>query len=83
VSEQPIDDVSADARYLEQLRLLAANWSTFDYTTRNAMKSAPFLLASQLVPVQKSVKKAFGTWGGSEDEYEREWVLSRAADVSL
>ena len=46
------------------------------------MKSAPFLLASQRVPVKKQSKKLLGTWGGGEDEYEREWVLCKAAEVS-
>lgn len=61
--------------------MLAANWTTFDYTTRSQMKSATFVLASQLVPVKKA-KKLMGTWGGAEDEFEREWVLAKAADVS-
>nr|XP_031863300.1 uncharacterized protein CI109_001175 [Kwoniella shandongensis]KAA5530372.1 hypothetical protein CI109_001175 [Kwoniella shandongensis] len=74
---------SAD-RYLEQLRLLAANWTIFDNWTRGAMKSAPFLLASQRVPVKKQGKKLLGTWtGGGDDEYEREWVLCKASDVAI
>jgi len=46
------------------------------------MKSAPFVLASQIVPVQKASKKVMEKWGGGEDEYEREWVLCKASDVS-
>ncbi|WVW83952.1 hypothetical protein I302_105975 [Kwoniella bestiolae CBS 10118] len=72
-------------RYLEQLRLLAANLTIFDTHTRTAMKTAPFLLASQRVPTRKSTKKLLNSWtGGTEDnEYEREWVLCKAADVSV
>lgn len=44
------------------------------------MKSAPFLLASQHVPVKRQSKKLMGTWGVS-DEYEREWVLCKASEV--
>ena len=47
------------------------------------MKAAPFVLASQRVPIKRQSKKGFGTWGGGEDEYEREWVLCKASDVSL
>ena len=72
------------ARYLEQLRLLAANWTTFDYSTRTSMKISPMLLASRLVPIKKSdKKKTIGTWGGAEDEYEREWVLCKASDAAI
>ena len=74
--------ILADDRYLEQLRLLAANWSAFDYLTRNRMKSAPFLLASQRVPIKRTSKKVLEKWGGGDDEYEREWVLCKAMDVS-
>ncbi len=45
------------------------------------MKTAPFLLASQHVPVKRQSKKLMGTWGGMEDEHEREWVLSEASEV--
>ncbi|KAK8864438.1 hypothetical protein IAR55_001687 [Kwoniella newhampshirensis] len=74
---------SAD-RYLEQLRLLAANWTIFDNWTRITMKSAPFLLASQRIPVKKQGKNLFGSrTGGGDDEYEREWVLCKASDVAI
>ena len=68
------------SRYLDQLRLLAANWTNFDFSTRNSMKTASFVLASQRVPVKNPNRKLFGTWGG-EDEYEREWVLTKASEV--
>lgn len=68
-------------RYLEQLRLLAANWANFDISTRTAMKTASFILASQRVPVKKTGKKLLGGWSGGEEEYEREWVLCRASEV--
>lgn len=68
-------------RYLEQLRLLAANWTNFDTSTRLTMKTAPFVLASQHIPVKRHGKKMLGTWGGAEDEYEREWVLCKASEV--
>ena len=77
-----LPDEPADIRYLEQLRLLAANWSTFDYLTRNRMKSASFLLASQRVPIVQASKKVLEKWVG-EEEYEREWVLCKAMDVSV
>ncbi|WRT66409.1 uncharacterized protein IL334_003365 [Kwoniella shivajii] len=72
-------------RYLEQIRLLAANWTIFDNPTRSAMKTAPFLLASQRVPSRKPAKKLLGSWtGGTEEtDYEREWVLCKASDVSV
>ena len=71
-------------RYLEQLRLLAANWASLDISTRTAMKSASFLLASQRVPVRRPSKKLLGDFSASSqaDEYEREWVLCRASEVS-
>ena len=71
---------SAKSRYLEQLRLLAANWQTFDNTTRTAMKDSPFVLASRRVPVRKNNEKAY--MDGAEEEYEREWVLCKASEVS-
>ncbi|WVR07080.1 hypothetical protein IAU60_004119 [Kwoniella sp. DSM 27419] len=75
---------SAD-RYLEQLRLLAANWSMFDTPMRNNMRNASFLLASQQVAVKKQSKKLLSSWtaGSGEEEYEREWILCKAADVSV
>ncbi|KAK6910047.1 hypothetical protein I203_104076 [Kwoniella mangroviensis CBS 8507] len=80
-----LEQAGSAERYLEQLRLLAANWTIFDTPTRTAMKTAPFLLASQRVPSRKSTKKLLNSWtGGNEDtEYEREWVLCKAADVSV
>jgi hypothetical protein len=45
------------------------------------MKAASFVLASQRVPAKQTGKQVFGTWGGAEDEYEREWVLAKASDV--
>ena len=70
-------------RYMEQLRLLAANWTYFDTATKTAMKSSRFVLASQRVPI-KTTKKTFGGLMSSaaEGEYEREWVLTRAGEVS-
>lgn len=74
-------------RYLEQLRLLAANWTNFDISTRTAMRSAPFLLASQRVPVanqqSKKLLSALNSSAAVEEEYEREWVMCRATDVSF
>jgi hypothetical protein len=69
-------------RYLEQLRLLAANWNNFDQSTKTAMKSADFLLASQRVPVKRPGKALLSGGTNWEDEYERDWVLCRASDVS-
>jgi hypothetical protein len=47
------------------------------------MKTASFLLASQRVPIKKSAKKLLGGFVGNvEDEYEREWVLCKASEVS-
>ncbi|KAL7421639.1 hypothetical protein Q5752_003408 [Cryptotrichosporon argae] len=62
-------------KYLEQLRILAANWSAFDAATKSAMGGAPFLLASQLVPAKR--KK------GGEEEHTREWVLARASEIAV
>jgi hypothetical protein len=45
------------------------------------MKTAPFLLASQRVPVKKVGKKLFGGAAAGDDDYEREWVLCKASDV--
>jgi hypothetical protein len=70
-------------RYLEQLRLLAANWANFDASTRMTMKTSAFLLASQRVPIVRASKKIFGSSVGAEEEYEREWVLCKATDVGL
>ncbi|WVF71489.1 hypothetical protein IAT40_006295 [Kwoniella sp. CBS 6097] len=83
--ERMLEQAGSAERYLEQLRLLAANWTIFDNPTRSAMRSAPFLLASQRVPVKKQPKKLLGSWAGSsgEEEYEREWVLCKASDVSV
>jgi hypothetical protein len=79
-------DVLIVYRYLEQLRLLAANWGNFDSATRGAMKNSPFLLASQRVPARRSAakKSLAGMIKGNDtvdDEYEREWVLCKAAEV--
>ncbi|WWC62006.1 uncharacterized protein I303_104593 [Kwoniella dejecticola CBS 10117] len=80
-----LEQAGSAEKYLDQLRLLAANWMMFDQSTRTAMKTTPFLLASQRVPSKKSAKKLLSSWtgGGEENEYEREWVLCRAADVSV
>ena len=45
------------------------------------MKTAPFVLASQHVPNKRQSKKLKGALSDSDDDYEREWVLSRASDV--
>jgi hypothetical protein len=77
----------ADERYLQQLRLLAANWLNFDNSTRSAMKSASFVLGAQHVPVKS--RPAEKSWLGGKtseapvEEYEVEWVLCKASDVSL
>ncbi|OCF40369.1 hypothetical protein I317_05804 [Kwoniella heveanensis CBS 569] len=81
--ERMLQQAGSAERYLEQLRLLAANWSIFDNPTRSAMRSAPFLLASQRVPVKKQPKKLLWTGSSGEEEYEREWVLCKASDVSV
>lgn len=72
------------SRYLQQLRLLAANWTNFDAATRKEMKVAPFVLASQHVSTTKpTTKKWLGGKGADAgtDEYEIEWVLCRAEEV--
>ncbi|WVQ99431.1 hypothetical protein IAU59_006566 [Kwoniella sp. CBS 9459] len=83
--ERMLEQAGSAERYLEQLRLLAANWTIFDNPTRSAMRTAPFLLASQRVPVKKQPKKLLGSWAGAsgEEEYEREWVLCKASNVSV
>ncbi|ORX36563.1 hypothetical protein BD324DRAFT_452712 [Kockovaella imperatae] len=78
-----LEQAGSPDKYLDQLRLLAANWTNFDFGIRSAMKSAAFVLASQRVPVKSQSKKMFGSWGGSEEEYSREWVLAKASDVAL
>ncbi|WWC89285.1 uncharacterized protein L201_004206 [Kwoniella dendrophila CBS 6074] len=80
-----LEQAGSAERYLEQLRLLAANYSMFDTFTRQAMKSASFLLASQRAPSRKSTKKMLNslTGGSEESDYEREWVLCKASDVSV
>jgi hypothetical protein len=71
-------------RYLDQLRILAANWPNLDSTTRTSMKSATFLLAVQRVPIQKKVMSRLGGLnGGVDDEYERQWTLAKASDIAL
>ena len=75
-----------DIRYLQQLRLLAANWLNFDNSTRSAMKSASFVLGAQHVPARP--RPAEKGWLGGKtteapvEEYEVEWVLCKASDVS-
>ncbi|EIW70337.1 hypothetical protein TREMEDRAFT_29286 [Tremella mesenterica DSM 1558] len=81
--EKMLAQAGSPDKYLEQLRMLAANWTNFDFATKTAMKGSAFVLASQRVPVKKQSKKVFGTWGGTEDEYEREWVLCKASDAAL
>ncbi|KLT40935.1 hypothetical protein CC85DRAFT_286971 [Cutaneotrichosporon oleaginosum] len=61
-------------RYLEQLRILATNINNFDATMLKTMRDTPFLLASQLVKKEKR-------GGDNQDNYRREWVLTRAADT--
>jgi hypothetical protein len=46
------------------------------------MKSANFLLASQRVPLRRTKNILGRTTEAGDDEYEREWVLCRASDVS-
>ena len=45
------------------------------------MRTATFVLGSQNVPVKRQGKKLIGTWGGTEDDFEREWILCRASEV--
>nr|XP_019011143.1 uncharacterized protein I206_04455 [Kwoniella pini CBS 10737]OCF49924.1 hypothetical protein I206_04455 [Kwoniella pini CBS 10737] len=80
-----LEQAGSAERYLEQLRLLAANWMIFDQQTRTSMKTAPFLLASQRVHSKMPAKKLLNSWtGGNEDnDFEREWVLCKASEVSV
>lgn len=70
--------IVTDNRYLDQLRLLAANLPTFDSQLLTEMKSKAFVLGSQLVP-----KKSKITGKTVEGEFDREWVLCQAKDVSV
>jgi hypothetical protein len=75
-----------DVRYLQQLRLLAANWLNFDNSTRSAMRSAAFVLGAQHVPARPRAAEK-GWLGGKTpeapvEEYEVEWVLCKASDVN-
>lgn len=81
--ERMLKQAGTPEKYLEQLRLLAANWSTFDSSMRARMKQSSFLLASQRVPIKRKGGKLLGGFGGTDDEYEREWVLSRGPEVSV
>lgn len=77
---------TADHRYLQQLRLLAANWLNFDNSTRTAMKSAAFVLGAQHVPAKRpNSEKSWlgGKTSDPSDGYEVEWVLCKASEVSL
>jgi hypothetical protein len=81
--ESMLDKAGSAERYLEQLRLLAANWTYFDATIRSAMKASRFLLASQNVPVRKDKKTLGGTTSVAADgEHVREWVLAKPNEVS-
>lgn len=73
--ERMLRQAGSPTRYLEQLRLLAANWAYFDYATKTAMKSARFVLASQRIKKPKEKR--------GEDEYEREWVLCLPSEVAV
>lgn len=65
---------------------MAANWANLDNQTRTMMKSAQFLLASQRVPKAQSTALKTWTIGKAKEpvseEYEAEWVLCKASDVS-
>lgn len=77
---------TADHRYLQQLRLLAANWLNFDNSTKTAMKSAAFVLGAQHVPTKRLNSEKSWLGGKTSDpsnEYEVEWVLCKASEVSL
>ncbi len=76
-----LKEAGSSEKYLEQLRLLAANWSSFDYTTQSLMRSASFVLASHLVPSKKAKKSLLGASTGDEDGLELEWVLAKASEV--
>jgi hypothetical protein len=70
-------------RYLEQLRLLAANWTNFDNTMKWSMKNSAFVLASRHVASKRMSKGLFSLGGAtaSEEEYEHEWILCKASEV--
>lgn len=79
-----LEQAGSPERYLEQLRLLAANWSYFDMSLKTAMKNSRFLLASQRVPVKKTKKTMGGLVTANVDgEHERQWVLAKSSEVSL
>lgn len=59
------------------MRLLAANLPTFDSQLLAEMKNKAFVLGSQLVP-----KKSKITGKVVDGEFDREWVLCQAKDVS-
>lgn len=83
-SQGMLRQAGSSERYLEQLRLIAANWNRLDNQTRSAMKAAPFLLASQRIPMsKKSLSMATQPVIGGVDEYYREWVLCRASEAVL
>lgn len=74
------------ASYQMQLRQVAANFPSLPYATRSAMKMAPFLLASQLVPQNLPLKKRMSTEKSNGDATELEemvhvWKLAKASEV--
>ncbi|OWT41907.1 hypothetical protein C362_00273 [Cryptococcus neoformans Bt1] len=82
-SVEMLRQAGSSERYLEQLRLIAANWNRLDNQTRSVMKAAPFLLASQRIPMSKKSLSMVTQPVGGDDEYYREWVLCRASEVVL
>ncbi|ODN94260.1 hypothetical protein L198_05116 [Cryptococcus wingfieldii CBS 7118] len=82
-SDDMLRQAGSPEKYLEQIRLLATNWSRLDSQTKSSMRSAKFLLASQLVDVKKKSQSLFGQTTEQGDEYEREWVLARAGEIVI
>lgn len=82
-SVEMLRQAGSSERYLEQLRLIAANWNRLDNQTRSAMKAATFLLASQRIPMSKKSLSMVTQPVGGDDEYYREWVLCRASEIVL
>ncbi|KAK4683722.1 hypothetical protein P7C73_g6509, partial [Tremellales sp. Uapishka_1] len=82
--QRMLDQAGSPEKYLESLRLVAANWSNFDNSMRSQMKGAAFVLASQRVPIKKTGKRLLGLGPTDhEDEHEREWVLCKAKDAAV